>query len=225
MAKILIAAIGIWTVFEVSSLWTPQLLLLLALVSELFQLRSDGLKSRAEAVLRILDLCESFGHEISASDTRDIAIGPQRAAMNLIESAWYTRRQAGTMALIYGALIAGLFAFSIAALMIATRNVADQEVRERIVRVVTAWLLLLVSVNMLRNVWGYFKLYERCRRTEVVCTHLAKGDVSEPEITRQWYEYQIARVGSPLIPEWLWNAMKSRLDKAWAASKTKAKLN
>ena len=250
MAKILIAAIGIWTVFEVSSLWTPQLLLLLALVSELFQLRSDGLKSRAEAVLRILDLCESFGHEISASDTRDfafsvpksvrskveeipasayfdtkVAIGPQRAAMNLIESAWYTRRQAGTMALIYGALIAGLFAFSIAALMIATRNVADQEVRERIVRVVTAWLLLLVSVNMLRNVWGYFKLYERCRRTEVVCTHLAKGDVSEPEITRQWYEYQIARVGSPLIPEWLWNAMKSRLDKAWAASKTKAKLN
>lgn len=249
-AKILMAALGIWTVFDVLSPWTPQYLLLLALISELLQLRSDDRKSRAEAVLRLLDLCESFGHEISQSDKRDIAfslpksvrskveeipegayfdskvaIGPRRAVMNLIESAWYTRRQAGTMALIYGALIAGLFVFSIAALMFATRSAADHEVRERVVRIVTAWLLLLVSINMLKNVWGYFKLYERCKKTEVVCTHLAKGDVSEEEISRQWYEYQIARVGCPLLPDWLWNAMKDRLDKAWAISKPEENLN
>lgn len=244
--KLLIFVLGAWAIFVSAPVpWLPQLLLALALGSALLQLRSDGVKSRAEALLRTLDVCTSFGREISTADKRDIiagvskrlrrqleaaegepyfdsdqAPGPEKAVRNLIESAWYTKRQAQAMAAIYGGMIAVLLAVSLTALVIATRDVGQPQARERIVRLVTAWLLLLVSLEMLKNVWAYWNMYQRCQSTETACEHLAGGDVSEADALRRWYEYQVARASSPLLPSWLWRVMQPTLNDAWRSAKS-----
>ncbi len=240
--KLIIFGLGAWAVFLATPpTYLPQIVLILAVLSEVLQLRSDGIKSRAEALLRTLDLCQSFDRQISEADKRDIVVsvprslrkqfmgkhaldsyfdrteveGPQKAIEHLFESAWHTRRQAGMMAVIYILLIVGLLVLSIAALMVALREISDPNLIEQVVKVVTAWLLLAVSLSMLKNAWSYFKMYQRCQKTEIVCDYLLRGHVTEMDALKQWYEYQLARSGSPLLPQWLWRIMRPSLDDAW----------
>lgn len=239
--KLAAFGVGVYAVFSESTPnYLPQVLLALAIISELCQLRSDETKSQAESLLRTLDICQSFGRKISEADKRDIVLaaprsrrksieqaavdeyfhsddvpGPRRAILNLIESAWYTRHLAWKMMLIYLGLISLLLVVSVSALMAAARSIADATLRDQVTRAVTAWLLLIVSISMLKNAWAYFKMYQRCQRTELACGHLAMGETSEADAVKQWYEYQLARSGSPLLPEWLWRVSRSSLDEAW----------
>lgn len=239
--KLVIFAIGAWAIFSNSpSSYLPQSLLVLAIASELCQLKSDGVKSRAESLLRTLDICRSFDRAISEADKRDIVLavpkarrktveagmsdhyfdtteapGPRGAVQNLIESAWYTRHLAAVMTGAYAGVITLLVAVAISALVWAARSIADPVLRDEVVRAVTAWMLLIVSLSMIKSVWAYIKMYQRCQRTELVCCHLLQGDVSEADALKQWYEYQIARASSPLLPDWLWKTRKSSLDEAW----------
>lgn len=234
-------AAGVWAVFWASApKYMPQFVLALAFVSELCQLRSDEIKSQADRLLRILDVCKSFGRTITQADKRDIVLaaprdlrqsveesavdpyfssddvpGPRTAVLNLIESAWYTRHLAWRMMFLYVALISLLVGVSILALMVAARSAAGTTLGDQVVRAVTAWLLLLVSLGMLKSVWGYFKMHQRCQRTEWACGHLVRAEVSEADALNQWYEYHLARSNSPLLPEWLWSASRSSLENAW----------
>jgi hypothetical protein len=243
--KLVIFALGVWAVFlAFPPRYIPQILLVLAIFSEILQLRSDEIKSQAESLLRTLDLCRSFGREISAADKRNMAydlsrglrkrftganisddyfkstevIGPQKAIENLLESAWYTRRQVGVMVGVYILLIAILLALSVFALIVALRETNNPQIQEQLVKVVTAWLLLIVSLNMIKAAWSYFKMYQRCQKTEFLCEHLLRNPITEADAVRQWYEYQMSRASSPLLPEWLWRIMKPSLDDAWRRS-------
>jgi succinate dehydrogenase hydrophobic anchor subunit len=249
VTKITIFGLGIWAIFLASPpAYLPQILLFLAVVSELLQIHSDEVKSQAEALLRTLDICRSFGRQISEADKRDIVAnvprairkrfagkqlpdlyfastqseGPKRAVENLIESAWYTRRQTGAIAALYLFMIIGLLTLSIIALIITIRETNNLQFEEQIIRVVTAWLLLIVSLNMLKSVWSYFKMYQRCQKTELICNHLLLSQVTEADALKQWYEYQMARASSPLLPNWLWRLMGPSLDDAWQRTSGKS---
>ena len=249
IVKLFIFGIGVWAVFLPSRpTYLPQILLILAILSEVLQLRSDGFKGRAESLLRTLDICRSFGRPVSESDKRDIVVnlprasrkrfagkqvhdfyftsaqaeGPQKAVENLLESAWYTRHQAATMAVVYTILISVLLGVSIFTLVIALREITSPQLREQVVKVVTAWLLLLVSLSMLKSAWSYYKMYQRCQRTELICGHLLLSQIMEADALKQWYEYQLARAASPLLPNWLWLVMSSSLNDAWKRASEKA---
>ncbi len=240
--KLVVFGLGVWAVFlPAPPIYLPQILLVLAVLSEGLQLQSDGIKSRAEALLRTLDLCYSFGRPISETDKRDIVInisrtvrkqftgeqipdsyfasthieGPRKAIENLLQSAWYTRRQAGTMALICIIVIVGLIVLSIVVLLVALREISNPTLIDQVVKIVTAWLLLIVSLSMLKLAWSYFKMYQRCQKTEIVCEYLLHSRVTEGDALKQWYEYQLARSASPLLPQWLWRIMGPSLDDAW----------
>lgn len=242
ITKLVMFGLGAWAVFLATPpIYLPQIVLVLAVLSEVLQLRSDGIKSRAEALLRTLDICRSFGRQISEADKRDIVVniprafrkrftgkhvpdsyfasaqveGPQKAIENLLESAWYTRWQAGTMAVVYILLIIGLLTLSIAALLVALREIGNPQLKDQVVRVVTAWLLLIVSLSMLKSAWSYFKMYQRCQKTEIVCDHLLRSNITEADALKQWYEYEMVRSSSPLLPQWLWRTMRPSLDDAW----------
>ncbi len=241
-AKLAMFGWGAWVVFQATPpIYLPQALLVLAILSELLQLRSDAVKSQAEALLRTLDLCRSFGHPISEADRRDIVVniprylrkqfvgkdasdsyftsteteGPRKAIENLRESAWYTKRQSGTMAILYTALITGLFVLSVAALVVALYEIRNPQLIDQVVKLVTSWLLLIVSLSMLKSAFSYFKMYQRCQKTVISCEYLLRNDVSEADALKQWYEYQLARSGSPMLPEWLWRIMNKSLEDAW----------
>lgn len=225
--------------------YVPQALLVLALLSEALQIRSDHVKGSAESVLRTLDLCRSFNREISSADHRDIVLaaprklreplrdamlpadtyfasnevaGPRRSVDSLYESAWYTRQQAIWMTTLYAVLIILLVFLSIAALVIASRDITAPADRESVVRVVTGALMLLVSLGMYKSPLGYYRLQRRCSKTEATCRSLlANKKILEADAQKQWFEYQLSRSCAPLLPEWLWKLRGDRLDKAWKA--------
>ncbi|MBO2007825.1 hypothetical protein [Hymenobacter negativus] len=241
--KFLMFSIGAVSIFVINlSNYIPQILLLLAVISEVLQWRSDIIKSKSESLLRKLDLCRSFQKEVSATDKREIVLdiprsiraqfendimsdtyftnseppGPRKSIKNLIESAWYTRHQSGDMAIFCILLILFLVFVSIAALIVTSREIEEVNIRNNVSKVVTSWLLLVFSLGIFRNAWGYYKMYLRCQKTEDASEHLLRNDnILEADAIKQWYEYQLARSSAPLLPNWLWSIRKSSLDDAW----------
>lgn len=228
--------------------YVPQVLLALAITSEIVQWRSDVVKGNSEALLRKLDLCRSFQKDISEADKRDIVAslprklrkkfdeaepldtyfesdklpGPTKAIENLIESAWYTRKLTESMVLICVALTAFLLLVSIYALIITSRELTDANTRETVSKVVTSWLLLIFTLSLAKNAWLYSKLSQRCQKVETAGEHLLKGELTEAEALKQWHEYQIARSSCPLLPDFLWKLRQVSLDDAWRQGKSRA---
>lgn len=242
LVKFLTFVFGAVTVFiEHPPAYTPQLLLISACLSELLQWRSDFLKGQSEGLLRKLDVCKSFQKELSETDKREIVAdlphkvraqfsveandkyfasttppGPRRSVENLLESAWYTRKQCVAMTIFCIVLIVVLLTTSLFALFIASKEVKDVVVLTNISKAVTSWLLLVFSLGVFKNAWGYYKMYQRCLKTENNAEHLLGNEnVLEADAIKQWYEYQIARSSAPLLPGWLWSLMKDSLDDAW----------
>lgn len=222
-------------------LYLPQILLVIVVAAELFQWRSDVIKSRSESLLRKLDLCRSFDITISQADKRDIVAylpgslrkrfgdsnvpdefftssappGGRKAVENLVESAWYTKKQANFMVGVCVVLTFAVFAIAVTSLIITSNEVQTAATRGNIARVVTAWLMLIFSLGMFKHGWAYYKLAERSERTYNTGEHLLRGDVAEADALKQWYEYQIGRASSPLLPEWLWKWKQDDWNDAW----------
>ena len=175
--KVLIFVLGVYSVFNVRmSKYMPFILIVLAVISECLQWYSDIIKSRSESLLRNLDLCLSFDWEISATDKREIVSfvpkklrdkfdvtktiesyfaskespGPRRAIENLLESVWYTRKQAGVMTVICLVICLAALLLSIFVLMIASQDLNNLSTREGMNKVVTSWLLLIFSLGLFR---------------------------------------------------------------------------
>jgi len=247
--KVIMYLLGVIAIFLfASSGFWPVLLLVLAILSEIFQVISDDKKNNAEALLRKLDINQSFGYQISEADMLDIiyaaprktkkklregiekdsyfaserALGPQKAIENLQESVWYTMNQAKSMSIMYFVLILALLMFSVVALLIVFNQIDDIGIRYQISRIISASLLLIVSLNMIRTALAYFKAYQECRQVNVVTNSLLQStQVTEVDALKQWYEYQLKRASTPLMPEWLWKIKKDDLEKAWAQIKSK----
>jgi len=222
--------------------YMPQIVFVIVLVAELFQWRSDVVKGQSEALLRKLDLCRSFGVEVSEADKRDIALsvpkknrarfsgsetpdtyftgpgpaGPQKALENLAESAWYTKRQASFMAGLSSVLFLFFVGIALTILVITSIEVTDVNARIGISKVVTSWLLLIFSMGIIRHTWTYHQLAQGSERAYIATQHLLlRGDLSEAEAIKQWYEYQIGRASSPFLPDWRWKRKQDDLNDAW----------
>jgi hypothetical protein len=236
-------ALGVVGILSVPSPYLPLVMLLLAFLSEFFQLNSDHVKSRAESILRKLDSCGSFGGQISVAEIRDLLAtikqeqrkkygeadaldayfdsreepGPVKAMENLYESCWYSGRLALRMTQIYGVAISIVVLCSLAFLVFSLgRSDVDPQ---KIIKVLSAELMLLVSLNMIKLVWSYYRMHQKCSRTEEAALRLSRSNVSDSEAHRQWHEYQVARNSFPLIPDWLWTKMSASLNDAWNSAK------
>jgi hypothetical protein len=234
--------VGTWAVFlSKPPLYLPQILFVIIVAAELFQWRSDVIKGRCESLLRKLDLCRSFHIGISPADRRDIVSylpsplrkrfsdselpdtyftsseppGTRKAIENLVESAWYTRQQANIMAGVCIVLSVIVVGVALAALIFASNGVQSVATRTMISKMITAWLLLIFSLGMFKHGWAYYKLAERSDRTYNTGEHLLRGEVTEADAVKQWYEYQIGRASSPLLPDWLWKLKQDDLNDAW----------
>jgi hypothetical protein len=223
----------------VPSNW-PFIMLGIAFLSESLQLWSDFVKGRAESLLRKLDFCGSFGHELSDAEKRDIAStissrarrkfrtfeaedtyfdstnapSALRAVENLYESAWYSARLAAGMCMIYAIGILSVIVFSFVLLTHAIQSDPDPE---KLIKIVSAWLMVMVSLNMIKMVWAYFRMHQRCQITESAAQRLRKSDPSEADAAHHWREYQLARNSFPLIPDWFWGFREKSLNEAWNA--------
>lgn len=233
---------GAWAVFLAKpTLYLPQILFVIAMAAELFQWRSDVIKGRCESLLRKLDLCRSFDMPISSADKRDIVAylpkslrkrfsdselpdtyftssepsGSRKAIENLVESAWYSKQQANMMAGVCIILTVIVIGIALGALIVTSNEVQSAATRANISKVVTSWLLLVFSLGMFKHGWAYYKFAERSGHTFTTGEHLLRGQIAEADAVKQWYEYQIGRASSPLLPQWLWKLRQDALNDAW----------
>jgi hypothetical protein len=246
--KVGVFALGIVGILSSPSTYLPLAMLLLAVLSESFQLYSDYVKGVAEALLRKLDHCSSFGGQISVAEIRDLLttirkknrkkygeavvdayfdsaaeLGPAKAMENLYESCWYSGKQALRMTQICGAAIGLVVVISIAFLVFSLGKPGAES--QKIIKILSAGLMVLISLNMVKLVWTYYRMYRKCSKIEEAALRLSKLDIGEPEALRQWHEYQTARNSFPLLPDWLWNLMGDSLNDAWSSAKPSAPQN
>jgi hypothetical protein len=214
------------------------LVFVLTILSELSLLRADGKKSVAESVVRILDLHDSFGTPIPTAYVADILVGvpddvtpendayfastdpvgPRRALANLQESAWWSKHVARYTWQAITILLAVLLVLSIAALAESAQFVSTLAHQQVIARVVTATLLLALSLGLLRILYAYWSFSEAASRIDL---HAQKAVPTVDIALGLWRDYHLARAGTPMLPTFLWRWKNASLNKKWQALRTK----
>ena len=236
---ILVSAVVIW--FSVLSKASPFLALSLALASEWFAWRSDRAKSIAETLLRKLDYRDAFGWEISKSKLSDVlarsggklrkrippedhrenyfasseSVGLVRALQNLQESAWWSKHLAEKMGRY---TLAGTIVATLGSLLILVTTVGTLqsfEVRASVGRVVTAVLMLAVSLGLVRLTLGYYDFSPRAHRTEERATEFLKGGCTEIDAIKLYNDYHLDRAVAPLVPDRVWKWNRDQLNELW----------
>lgn len=237
------AVLGIMAVAQhQSSSMVTGAVVCLAGMSEVFQLRSDWLRSSAESMLRKLEVADGFGsgvpaiqvadHLATLSTRRRKALqqeveenyfasnqepGPTRILQNVRESAWWSKQLALTMAKVSG--IVGLITFfgCLVALYIAMSYKTTQTDAEVINKVVAGVLSLVVSLGLIKLTYGYLRGAMKAGEAENLAQRqLASGAPTELDASKIVHEYQIVRLGMPLLPNLLWKLRRRDLNELWS---------
>lgn len=240
IVKILIFVIGLYGLSNPSlQNYLPLMILLLSLTSETFSIISDKYKSQGEKLLRALDLRLSFGSAIPKTIELELneqiakkkrkefteeedtyfastaPAGPKKALENLRESSWYSKKEANTMLIIYNVLTITLITLSLIAVIIASKAIMNPEIRNQTTNTSTSFLMLLISLWMIKGGYSYFKMREMCDKFFISSDSLLKHEINEEDAKRLWNEYHLYRATFPLLPEWLWKLKGESLERAW----------
>ena len=213
-----------------------------AFLAEMFQLRSDNLKGRAEAFRRKIEYRDGFGWGIEGAEIADVLAGmtarkramiakkaseayyasskspgPARVLENLRESAWWSKHLSSSMRTGCAVVLTVTVAGSIAALYIAAISLPALSDRQNVVRIATATLSLIVSVGLWRFLVGYSGFNLKAERYEKAAADTLKGASEEIAALKLLHDYQIARASAPIIPDWLWKLRRDGLNELWNA--------
>ena len=241
--KVLSASLGVYFVLsgttQVSAPWS---IVVLAVLSELSQWRSDILKGRAEQLKRKIEFHDGLGWPLSPADISDylarlskarrqaieVAIrenyfastkdkSPGRAVENLQESSWWSKHLAGTMLILCSIIVAILVSASLLVLGLAVSATHEIASLENTSRVVSAVLALVVSFGAIRLLNGYFAFARKSEQIEEAAKTLTSGEGTpvESDVIKLIHDYQIARAAAPLIPDALWKAKRDGLNLLW----------
>jgi hypothetical protein len=242
LCKLILIAVGALAVwFSVLSRLTPFVVFILTIVSECLVWRSDKLKGTAEELLRKLDFRDSLGWEISKVELSDVLartparlraritaedlrgsyfasgdeLGPRRAVQNIQESAWWSKHLSEAMGRY-------LFIFTVASsvgslfiLLVSVGTVKSFDVLSGIGRVVTAVLMLILSLGSIRLTLGYYDFSRKAQRVEERAAELLRYGSNEIEVVKLYNEYHLGRAVAPLIPDRIWKWNEKHLNELW----------
>jgi hypothetical protein len=239
LCVIIVGALVIW--LSILSKFTPFLAFALTISSEWFAWRSDRAKSIAESLLRKLDYRDSFGWEISKSELSDILartpiklkarippegereayfasrndVGPCRAAQNVQESAWWSKHLAEKMGLYTFTWTIAATVGSLLILVTSVGTVQNFELLAGVGRVVTAVLMLILSLGLVRLTLGYYAFNRKAQRAEERANELLRHGCEEIEAVKLYNDYHLDRAVAPLVPDQVWRWNQSQLNDLW----------
>lgn len=236
-------ATGILIFLPVAQEPLPFLVAAFTILAELTTVRSDSLKGTAQGVRRKLDVQDSFGWEIPSTEFSDLLVrcpqsvkaraqrenatepyfassepaGPTRALHNVSESAWWTKHLAESMARICTtALVLGVIG-ALVVLIIALQTLHEHTAEVNTARIVTGFLMLLLSTGLIKLMLGYSSLAKKAGSSEVAACRLLQTQQPEQlDAFRVMYEYHVDRATGLIIPTWIWNRRKDELNQIWA---------
>jgi hypothetical protein len=236
---IIIGALVIW--LSIFSKFTPFLAFALTITSEWFAWRSDKTKAIAESLLRKLDYRDSFGWEISKSELSDVLartpaklrkrippegeredyfasrndVGPCRAAQNVQESAWWSKHLAEKMGQYTFTLTIAATVGSLLILIISVGTVQNFDILSGVGRVVTAVLMLVLSLGLIRLTLGYYGFNRKAQRAEERANELLKYGCGEIDAVKLYNDYHLDRAAAPLVPDQAWRWNQDHLNQLW----------
>jgi hypothetical protein len=231
------AGVGLLAIIPEFALAAPFVIAPLAVAAEACTLRSDLVKSRADRILKMIEMSDGFGWEADKTALADILAtvpqkfeepskeihnrfasrepaGAERAFDNLKESAWWTQQLALITFKWLALIVTCLVGASISFLVFATITVVSTQSRVTVARVVTAVLITVFSAGLVKLTYAYHLLYERSKYAVMRITAMRNSD----ELARRigvLYEYQNARSSGPLIPDSVYRLKRSRLNALW----------
>ncbi len=212
------------------------------LIAELCAYRSDAIKGSAQQFRRKLDLQDGFGWQIPNTDHSDLLVrcsswvktrartypvnepyfaatdppGPVRALKNVCESAWWTKHLAQRMATYcWTIMVVGVIG-SFITLIVALQATSTHTVQVNVAKLVTAFLMLFLSLGVIKLALGYSSLSKNSESSERAADRaLQAATPEELGAFKVIYDYHLNRAAGPLLPTWLWNLRKDDLNQTW----------
>ncbi len=240
--KCLAAIVGISVIVKGLSAPNPWLMVVLALIAEGFQLRSDYCKSRAESLQRKIELDQGLGWPISGAELSDYLVklmpkkrrqieatakenyfasdreaGARHLLENLQESAWWSKELAGNMTGVIGVLVLLLLAGSIGTFATTFEKAESFTLLENVNRLTSSIVAIAITLGLLKQFVGYFSFSRKSEQIEKATLPLLaiSTEPSEMDAIKLLHDYQIARAGAPLVPNILWRIRRNSLNELW----------
>jgi len=119
---------------------------------------------------------------------------------NVSESAWWTKHLSESMAHICTtALVLGVIG-ALVALIIALQTLREHTAQVNTARIVTGFLMLLLSTGLIKLILGYASLAKKAGSSEAAATRLLQQhDLEQLHAFRVMYEYHVDRAAGLII--------------------------
>jgi hypothetical protein len=207
--------------------------------------RADYLKGEYQSLLRKFEFFDGLGWLITARERSEWLLslsGKQRQEVtssdrmpqhyfsskkpasalrlleNLEESAWWSKHLGKFTSFVIGFFTIFVMFGSFAVLLIAIQSAVNQATLVNIVKVIVSVLAALFSIGFVRLAFDYWFFSQSSAKFEEASGKLLDNGtvIDQEEATKLLHEYQIARSGAPMIPNWAWKLNEKKLNAIWA---------
>jgi hypothetical protein len=242
ICKFIVIVVGALAIYlSVFSKIVPFFVFTFTITSEWFVWRSDKDKGVAESLRRKLDFRDSFEWDIPKPDISDILARtsksfrsslppegqrepyfasrdndiPTRAVKNIQESAWWNKHLSERIGR-YTFIVTLLTVISSIGLLIASIGTVNNfDVLSSIGRVVTAVLMIVLSLGLIRLTFAYYDYQRKSQRMEERTIEYLKYGCKDIEAIRLYNDFHLDRASAPLIPDWIYDRNKDHLNEVW----------
>lgn len=216
-------------------------LAVLALIAAWVRRQSARFADSAHDILRRLDLQDSLGRQIDPRTEADLIDdvprlvqrlatrrdvepyfgsserpGVRRLLENLRESAWWTKRLAGDMAMTTGVFAAVLNGIALLTLMLVATGVVGSAAMSSASHWVSAVILFVIAQGPHHAHARYAQLRDRARTVEEASDRLLTlSTPTESDTLLIAAEYHLARQGAPVIPTLWYEYRRPGLNRLW----------
>jgi hypothetical protein len=100
----------------------------------------------------------------------------------------------------------------------ALQTTGEHSTQSNIARIVTAFLVLLLSLGAIKLLLSYNSLSKNSASSEAAAERALQGsNVEQIEALRIMYDYHHSRALGPIIPTWIWKRRQASLNQTWQA--------
>ncbi|HSH37964.1 MAG TPA: hypothetical protein VK993_04190 [Chthoniobacterales bacterium] len=157
--------------------------------------------------------------------------GAKRAIENVQESSWWSEHLSETMGWLFTGLIVLIIIGCVVLLNVSIDTItpavsaaaeaggggsAVAVVSASVVKIVTSFVLFILTYGVLRYAAGYFSFSLKAKsvkeRAEALLENNALSDIHAIKL---WQDYHLARAAAPLLPNWVWRVREKKLNELW----------
>jgi hypothetical protein len=153
-------------------------------------------------------------------------VGAERLLENLAQSAWWSKHLAEAMRLVLAVAVTLTVLGAIVMLIVSVHHVSSTANAggaatarlDETARIVSSTVVLLFSIGAIRLVLTFHQFAASSGVAEQQARRaLAGSDLDAVAAERLLHEYQLARAGAPMVPQWIYNFRKKELNREWRA--------